>query len=58
MLVITRRVEESITVGDIVIKIVEVKGKQVRVGILAPKEVKILRNDFYKRQVVLTVKPE
>jgi carbon storage regulator len=58
MLVITRRVEESITVGDIVIKIVEVKGKQVRVGILAPKEVKILRNDFYKRQVVLTDKPE
>jgi carbon storage regulator len=58
MLVITRRVEESITIGDIVIKIVEVKGKQVRIGIEAPKEVTILRNDFHKRQVVLADKPK
>lgn len=48
MLVLTRKVLESIRVDDnIKIVVVSIKGKQVRLGIEAPKETKIHREEVY-----------
>lgn len=50
MLVLTRKVGEKIQIGDdICITIMEVKGKQVRVGIEAPAAVKVHREEIYQR---------
>lgn len=50
MLVLTRKVGEKIQIGDdISITIMEVKGKQVRVGIEAPAQVKVHREEIYQR---------
>ncbi len=46
MLVLSRKPNETIIVGDIVIKIISVHGKQVRVGIAAPDSVRILRGEL------------
>lgn len=46
MLVLTRRTNESINIGgDIVITVLEVKGDQVRIGIRAPREVAVHREE-------------
>ena len=48
MLVLTRKIGESITIDDdICITVVQIKGKQVRIGIDAPKETKIYREEVY-----------
>ena len=50
MLVLTRKVGEKIQIGDhITILIMEVKGKQVRLGIEAPPDVKVHREEIYQR---------
>lgn len=50
MLVLTRKAGEGIVIGDdITIKVVEVKGGGVRIGIDAPKECKIYRQEVYDR---------
>ena len=50
MLVLTRRLGETIVIGDdIVIKIVDIHGKQIRVGIEAPSEVSVYRGEIYER---------
>lgn len=47
-LVLTRRRDESIMIGDdITITILQVDGGKVRLRILAPKDVKILREELY-----------
>lgn len=47
-LVLTRRRDESFMIGDsIVVTILQVDGGKVRVGILAPRDVKILREELY-----------
>lgn len=47
MLVLTRRPSESFTIGDnIRIVITEVEGKKVRVGIEAPRDLPIVRDDI------------
>jgi len=45
MLVLTRTVNEKITIGDVVITIVSVRGRRVGVGIEAPRSVNIVRDD-------------
>lgn len=48
MLVLSRKKEESIIIGDdIEIKIVKIEGKTVKIGIIAPKNVRILRKELY-----------
>ena len=49
MLVLTRKLGESIAIDDhIKIVVVQIKGKQVRLGIKAPRETKIHREEVYK----------
>jgi carbon storage regulator len=50
MLILTRKSGESITIGDeIKIHVIEIKGKQVRLGIEAPKKYSIHREEVYIR---------
>lgn len=50
MLVLTRRSDESIRIGDdIIIRVVEVKGNQVRLGIEAPRHLRIYREELYQK---------
>lgn len=50
MLILTRRISESIIIGDDVkITVLGVKGNQVRLGIDAPKDVSVHREEIYDR---------
>ena len=50
MLILTRRVGESLMVGDdVTITVLGVKGNQVRVGVKAPKEVAVHREEILNR---------
>ncbi|MDY7031208.1 MAG: carbon storage regulator CsrA [Thermodesulfobacteriota bacterium] len=50
MLVLTRKLGETVTIGsNIKVTVVDVKGKQVRLGIEAPAETVIHREEIYKR---------
>ena len=50
MLILTRRVGESLMIGDnVTVTILGVKGNQVRVGVNAPKEVSVHREEIYER---------
>lgn len=49
MLILTRRPGESLTIGDdVVVTVVSVTGNQIRLGITAPREVRVLREEVYK----------
>ena len=63
MLVLTRRLEQSIIIGDlktpeecIEVQVVEVRGDQVRIGVKAPRSVSVDRSEVYeaKRRERLT----
>jgi|TARA_A200000159_G_scaffold108482_1_gene101317 carbon storage regulator len=50
MLILTRRVGETLMVGDdVTISVLGVKGNQVRIGVNAPKEVSVHREEIYMR---------
>ena len=50
MLVLTRKLGESIAIGDdIKVSIIEIKGKQVRMGIQAPQQTAVHREEIYQR---------
>ena len=50
MLILTRRVGESLIINDdIAITVLQVKGNQVRIGIQAPKNVSVHREEIYDR---------
>ncbi|WP_391120324.1 carbon storage regulator CsrA [Psychrobacillus sp. L3] len=49
MLVLSRKKDESIMIGDqIELKILSVDGDQVKIGIIAPKNVKVYRSEVYE----------
>ena len=50
MLILTRRVGETVMVGDdVTVTVLGVKGSQVRVGINAPKHIAVHREEIYER---------
>jgi len=49
MLVLTRRANQSIIIGDdVVVTVLEVRGDQVRIGITAPRDVTVHREEVYR----------
>lgn len=50
MLILTRRVGETLNIGDdIEVTVLGVKGSQVRLGVKAPKDVSVHREEIYQR---------
>lgn len=50
MLILTRRVGEKLIIGDdVIVTILSLKGNQIRIGIDAPREIKVHRQEVYER---------
>jgi carbon storage regulator len=53
MLILTRRVGETIMIGpDVTVTVLGVQGQQIRLGVAAPREVTVDRQEIYERKVI------
>ena len=48
MLVLSRKAKESIKIGDVTVIVTRIKGNEVRLGIEAPKDTKVMRSELLK----------
>lgn len=49
MLILTRRSGESVMIGgDVLVTVLEARGKQIRIGIEAPKNIRVMREEVYR----------
>jgi len=47
MLILSRRIGEQLLIGDdILVEVIEISGSQVRLGVMAPRAVKVLRDEL------------
>jgi len=54
MLVLSRKIGEAISIGqDVSIEIVAIEGERVRVGIQAPKEIRVFRKELLKETIAI-----
>ena len=52
MLILTRRPHQVVTIGDdIQVQVLEIAGNRVRIGITAPREIKVLRHELEREPV-------
>jgi carbon storage regulator len=59
MLILTRRVGETLMIGDeVTVTVLGVKGNQVRIGVNAPKHVAVHREEIYERIRQEQIKPD
>ncbi len=50
MLILTRKINESVFIGNnIIVRVIDIKGGQIRMGIEAPRDVSVHREEIYRK---------